>query len=129
MKYLLYVLLLIELCGCDTIVKKLELINNTNETKYCLMKSDTTLGHDYPNLSLNLIEVTPNDSVWPSLVSGNSDQIWEYMINNHSLDSTLFLYFFDTNMIDKTIIDGKKYKRLDLKVKDLEKLHWIVNIK
>jgi hypothetical protein len=125
MKKIFLILTIIIVIGCDPITKKLLLINNVNEKKYYLLLLDTA------SLNKNITKVVfgklnSNDSVWPTLVSGKGKNFWENYINRYSKDSTLYIYFFNTNQITDSIINERRYKRFDLKVKDLDSLHWIL---
>ncbi len=124
MKYTLGFIVLILLVACDPVTLKLELVNNSEETKYYIIMLDTTLKNYLP---LPAQEISPHHSEWPIIGFGKGKDFWAKYINKHSIDSTLYIYIFDTNHINDRIINEKKYERLDLKVKDLDSLNWKVN--
>jgi hypothetical protein len=121
MKKIVIIFFLIQLIGCDLGTRKLKIVNESNKTIYCSMRCDTNLNS---HLSQSLYEIFPKDHVFPSIGAGLSGEVWEYTINNCSIDSTLHLFFFETNQISDSIIKNHKYMKLDLKVKDLDSLKW-----
>jgi hypothetical protein len=125
MKRIFIIVLVFQLIGCDYTSKKLKIVNNTNETKFCIYKLDTTLRKYAPQTFLELL---PHSYIMPSM-PGKGDLIWEHTINNHSIDSTLYIYFFDTNQIDESIVSQHRYKRFDYKVKELDNINWVVEYK
>ena len=60
------------------------------------------------------------------VLGGKGEGVWEYNMNHESRDSTLNIFFFNTNPLNDSIINNKNYKWRGLKVEDLEDLGWIV---
>jgi hypothetical protein len=120
------IVFLLQFISCDIVQHKLKIINNSDDVKYCTIRLYSALNN---NLSEDLQEVQPGSYYCPTLVSGRAEGVWEYTINKYSDDSTLYIYFFESNNPDDSIIQKHKYKRFDLKVKELDSLKWIVNYK
>jgi hypothetical protein len=70
-------------------------------------------------------EVLPQDTVWPNFVRGGKGA-WEYKIKSYSLDSTLHIFIFNKKLLNDSIIKGKHFKRMDLKLCALDSLNWVV---
>jgi hypothetical protein len=110
--------------GCDLECRKLAI---TNKSEYNIfytidLKKEIFI-NDY------LYEIKPSDTVLPLLFRGTNilkehDKIWIDYINLHSKDSTLHIFIFKDSKISDEIIKNKDYKRIDLKVKDLEAINW-----
>ena len=107
---------------CDINNQKLQLTNRTDDPIYYELKTDTFL-----NTEMQLYRADPNETVKPNFVMGG-DGAWEYEINNHSNDSTLYIFIFSTDKITDKVIKNRNYKRFDYKVKDLEALDWKIVI-
>ena len=109
--------------GCDIDSKKLQIVNQRNETLFYELQVDTFLKN-----KTYLYEIAPFETVWPLFVRG-SKGAWEYTINRESKDSTLHIFVFKTNSLDDTVIRNHNYERFDFKVKELDSLKWIVIFK
>jgi hypothetical protein len=106
--------------GCDINNQKLLLINNTNDTIFYRLSIDSAAPRE-----VQLNEALPHDSVWPNFVMGGVGA-WEYKINTKSYDSTLHIFIFFTDKISDEVIANNQYKKIDLKIHDLESLKWTV---
>jgi hypothetical protein len=120
MKKIILISLLFILSHCDIKNDKLLLINNTNKAIYYRVLSDTNLS---TGIYIYTVEAFKSDR--PTYVMGGNGA-WEYKINHDSKDSTLHIFFFQTPILDNEIINGHKYTRLDFKIKDLDRLKWVV---
>lgn len=120
MKSILLVLIMTLCCSCDLNNQKLSLINNSDNTIYYRLLTDTILNKEF-----HLYKVLPHDTVKPNFVMGGKGA-WEYTINTSSKDSSLHIFIFTTEKITDGVIKNKKYRRLDFKVKDLNKIKWKV---
>lgn len=109
--------------GCDFDNHKLLLINNTNHIIYYRLLDDSAQLQS----GMYVRYLGANDSVRPLFVRGGNGS-WEYRINHYSPDSTLNIYLFDDTVITNLTIKHSKFKRMRLKVKDLNRLHWKVTI-
>ena len=122
LKFFAYYFFLVAFQACDVSNKKLILINKTNDTVYYRLLTNSTL-----NKKIYLYKLNPNDSTMPDFVlGGKGEGVWEYNMNHESRDSTLNIFFFNTNPLNDSIINNKNYKWRGLKVEDLEDLGWIV---
>jgi len=108
--------------------KKLLITNLSKDTIYYNLFYDTSLSQsDVIYLpKVYYMKISPNDSVRPQIVfKGDS---WEYSINHKSKDSSLYVFYFNTDTVRKydwkNIIRLHKYQRVPYKVKDLDSLHW-----
>jgi hypothetical protein len=120
MRRLIIVLSLASICWtCDRNNQKLVLINNSNDVKYYRL---LTTGKLHKELFLYRME--PLDSVKPNFVMG-SDGAWEYKID-HSRDSMLYIFVFEKEFLDDSIIGRGRYEMRGWKVIDLEKTNWII---
>ena len=117
MKQLLPIIVILICSNCDIDNRKLLIVNNTNDTIYYELQIDTMMKYD-----LYLQEILPSDSFRPLFAKGG-EGAWEYKINRLSPDSTLHIYFFNSDDITNSINSGG-YKRMSLKVKDLDSLNW-----
>ena len=114
------------LIGCDFNNIKLKLINKGNTNIYYTLSMDTTL-----NEGIYVYKLNSKDSIYPNFVMGRGKGVWEYKINTESVDSSLHIFSFlyddiHSNIIPSKIILANKFRRLDLKVKDLDKMNWTV---
>jgi hypothetical protein len=119
---LMYTVSILFFIECDLNNQKLKLVNNTKHKMYYRLLTDTLLNYD-----LFLYEISPNDTIWPNFVMGRGERVWEQKINTKSKDSNLYIYIFSTNRLNDGIIRKREYKRIGFKVKDLDKLNWIVS--
>ena len=119
-KILIFNLFVILFC-CDISNKKLFLINNSNDTIYYRLLTHTKLYND-----LYLYKASPKDSIMPDFVMGIGKGVWEYKINHKSNDSTLNIFIFHSGLLNDSIINNRIYDWRGFKVKDLEKLKWVV---
>jgi hypothetical protein len=119
MRKLLLPIILIAFFGCDINNEKLIIINKTAEPVYYSLLADTAL-----NTELPLYKALPGDTVYPNFVMGGKGA-WEYAINKRSNDSTLHIFIFTSAKLTDDDIKESRYKRFDLKLKDLEALSWI----
>jgi len=108
---------LILLIGCHIQNKDLIVTNSSNEVIYYFGSFDTLLS--IKGIKPDIIE--PNKSDYLAF-SGD----WKYSINKESPDSTLHIYFFKTPIMNNDLLKERKYKRLDFKIKDLDRLKWVV---
>lgn len=106
--------------SCDRVNKKLRLVNRSNSILYYELSFNNEISEDD-----YLIPIPNGDTVWPDLVKNSSSTGWEYRIN-HSNDSTLYIYFLHHSSVTDEIIAKKDYIKVGYKVKDLERLNWIV---
>ena len=121
MKTIIFIIIILLCYGCDMNNEKLRLVNETKDTIYYDLILDTLLERGQ-----YLYKAPPFDTVWPNFVMGRGDGVWEYKINNESKDSTLHIFILNSNSVSNSVIKNHKYKRLDLKIKDLDRLKWIV---
>jgi hypothetical protein len=121
MKAKLFILLILISYGCDINNQKLRLVNKTKDTVYYNLTLDTIL-----KKGQYLYKISPYDTVWPNFVMGRGNGVWEHKINVESKDSTLHIFLFKYDILNDDIIKNHKYKRLDFKVKDLERSKWII---
>lgn len=112
------------LFGCDPYMTKLEIVNNSNEQAFYIFLLDTSVINNLPPSDAEKIE--PLQSKWPILGNGKGEHFWEDFINEYSKDSSLYIYFFNSIEITEQVINERRYKRYDLKVKDLDSLQWKV---
>ena len=129
MKNIKYFIVAFLFYGCDMNNQKLVLVNETNKTVYYRLLTDTILYE-----GLYIYKLNSSDSVSPNFVMGKGEGVWERKINTASKDSSLHIFIFPIgslldNKLTKSIINGKTYKRYDLKVNDLEKARWKVYYK
>lgn len=122
MRYFLLLFLILILTKCDINNKKLLIINHSSKSIYYSLLLDTTLSRDS-----ELFKINPNDSLFPTFVFGG-EGAWEYKINSESLDSALHIFILDRGYFDDSIIKNRKYKRIVLRVKDLNLMNWKLNI-
>ena len=122
-KSFMLILVIIQICGCDIDSKKLQLVNQSNETLFYKLQVDTFLEN-----KAFLYKITPNETIYPLFVRGSTGA-WDRKINNDSKDSSLHIFIFKTEKINDSIIKNRDYKRLDFRVKDLDSLKWRVEIK
>ena len=122
-KSFMLILVIIQICGCDIDSKKLQLVNQSNETLFYKLQVDTFLEN-----KAFLYKITPNETIYPLFVRG-SKGAWDRKIKNDSKDSSLHIFIFKTEKINDSIIKNRDYKRLDFRVKDLDSLKWRVEIK
>lgn len=114
------IIVMIVCSSCDINNQKLLLVNETSNTIYYRLLTDTVL-----NKELQLYKAYAYDTVRPNFVMGGKGA-WEYAINKRSSDSTLHIFIFTTDKITDDVINNLEFKRLDYKVKDLEALNWII---
>ena len=117
------------LSSCDMDNQKLLIVNHFDRKIYYHLYTDTVLYKD-----LYVYPLAKNDSIFPHFVRGLGEGVWEYEINTSSIDSTLHVFVFkiDTvtnNKLTEEIIQKKQYTRLDLNVKELEKMNWRLEVK
>lgn len=119
MRYLVFMTLILFIWSCDKMDFKLHLTNHSGKNLYYQTKLDTIIYEDL------IIEPLPNnDTIKVGIIGGEGT--WEYKIQKKSVDSTLHVYiFFDENVTDEVVLN-KNYSMKGFKVKDLERLHWIV---
>jgi hypothetical protein len=127
---------LIAIISCDMTNQKLLFINNSEDTVFYRLLLDTIITNEtYVSM------INPYDSIRP-LFANRGQGIWEFMINNKSIDSTLYIYVFNPEVKNKEfpnpkgikikdlnddIIGKRQYVRKGFKVNDLNKLNWIIN--
>jgi hypothetical protein len=127
-KFISFLILIFLISSCDVNNQKLLIFNNTGARIYCQLLTDTILE---PGQQVYQIEA--GDSAFPNFVMGGNGA-WEYKINHNSVDSTLHVFIFNiesvpnNNILTKEIISNANFKRIDLKVQDLEKLDWKLKI-
>ena len=127
-KLISFLVLVLLISSCDLNNQKLLIFNNTDSRIYCKLLTDTILE---PGQQVYQIEA--GDSAYPNFVMGGNGA-WEYKINHNSVDSTLHVFIFNiesvpnNNTLTKEIISNANFKRIDLKVQDLEKLDWKLKI-
>lgn len=120
MKYVLIFLVILICYNCDINNQKLSLINNSSDSIYYRLSIDST-----PPIGVQLYEAFPQDTVWPNFVMGG-EGAWEYKINKESKDSALYIFIFNKNLLNDSIIKGRLFKRMDFKVSELDRLKWVV---
>jgi hypothetical protein len=124
------------LLSCDMTNQKLLLINNSGNRVFYRLLLDTIISNEtYVSV------INPYDSIRP-LFANRGQGTWEFKINNKSIDSTLYIYFFRPEIKNKELPNPKKIKIKDLngdiigerqyirkefKIKDLNNLNWILN--
>jgi hypothetical protein len=127
---------LIAIISCDMTNQKLLFINNSEDKVFYRLLLDTIITNEtYVSM------INPYDSIRPLFVN-RGQGIWEFMINNKSIDSTLYIYVFNPEIKNKVlpnpkcvkikdlnddIIGKRQYVRKGFKVNDLNKLNWIIN--
>ena len=113
-----YFLILFTFSSCDPSCQKLMFVNNTSDSIFYRLLTDTILKQNY-----YIYSIGPNDSTKPLFVMGGCGA-WEYKINKESMDSTLYVFVLKTDKLNDSIISNHEYKRFDFKVKDLDSLKW-----
>ena len=127
-KLISFLVLIFLISSCDLNNQKLLIFNNTGARIYCHLLTDTIL-----EPSQQVYQIEAGDSAYPNFVMGGNGA-WEYKINHNSVDSTLHVFIFhiesvpNNNILTKEIISNANFKRIDLKVQDLEKLDWKLKI-
>jgi len=136
-------LLIILACACDPIDKKIELSNKSSDVIFYSTSVNDSIMSRSP--FLNAFKINQSDTIWDEssnlLLSDSSKFLtiigkhaWEDYINKRCRDSTLRIFIFNKELIEKvpwdTIVSKQLYTRkLTYKVKDLKKLNWRVEYK
>gem|GEM_PF-3370855 len=107
------------LLACDKMDFKLHLTNQSGKNLYYQVKLDSILVEGL------LIESLPNnDTLKVGTIGGEGT--WEYKIKQRSIDSTLYVFIFFDQELTNEVIRNRNYRMKGFKVKDLDKLNWII---
>jgi len=120
-KVLILLFSLFAFYACDINSLKLMLINDTENTVYYQLFTDTVPS---PNIHYRLLY--PYETFKPAFYVGSPGTSWVNRINKYSIDSTLHIFIFQSDQITDEIIKNREYVRLSFKVKELDSLNWTV---
>ncbi len=129
-KYILYLIVFLQLISCDYHDTKLVLYNKTNDTVYYdIMYSDERLEWNPYAKKNGKVDVSISQFILPkenksSAVMGT----WEEQIYRMAEDSAIRVYFFKKELVNidnDSFLKKQDYtKKIKLKIKDLEKIKW-----
>lgn len=133
--FIIYISFTLFVISCDMTNQKLILVNNSDKTVYYRLLIDTVITYD-----THVSEIFSYDSVRP-LFANKGKNTWEFKINEKSIDSTLYIYIFNSEInntelpnpkgikikdLNGDIIEKRKFVMKGFKVKDLDGLNWVV---
>lgn len=132
------VLVALAFVSCDNWDQKLTVINRKTDTIFVSIPLDESfeehpimLDSNGDTLRTHIRYISPGDSIQPLSVEGMS---WEETINKKCKDSTLFLFFFEKELLKviprDSLVSNQLYsKKYSYKAKGLEKLNWRIEYK
>jgi len=109
---------------------KLLIHNNSSSSVIYSLRFDTSIAAKdirfYTSESRRYNQLLAHDSIYPAFARRGEG--WESKINAYSKDSTLRIFFFKTDSVEKygwdRVLLLKTYRRLNLRPSDLDRLHW-----
>ncbi len=131
-------LITLAFASCDNWDQKLTLINGKLDTIFVAIPLDESfkehpirLDSNGDTLWTHIRYISPGDSIQPLSIEGMS---WEETINRKCKDSTLFLFFFEKELLKTTprdsLVSNQVYsKKYSYKVKELQKANWRIEYK
>jgi hypothetical protein len=109
---------------------KLLLINHSNATVYYELSYLRTLREQDVSYipKVPFLKLSNNDSIRPAFVRYGSGG-WKYMINKFSRDSSLHIFFFIVDTVNKygwkSILKMNKFDRKEMTTVQLDSLKWV----
>ena len=121
-KVLLLLFSLLAFYACDINFLKLTLINDTENTVYYKLYTDTV-----PCPKEYYRTLDPHEHFMPAFYGdAHKTHSWVKKINKYCIDSALHIIIFHTDKITDDIIKKREYERLSFTVKELNSLNWTV---
>lgn len=120
MRYFLIIFIGLLVIKCDVDNKKLLLLNNTDDTIYYKLLTDTMLDSD-----MYLYKIYQDDSTRPLFVRGG-EGAWEFKIKHESRNNMLYIFIFKTNKLNDSIIENNNFDRKGFQINKLDSLNWVV---